>query len=84
MYKNPDDSEDNNMKKQIFNVLVLGLFVAAILIGINTTWACKSTLTQNIYADEEPNDPGPEIALMSLQPVYSNEDPNDPNDPGPE
>ncbi len=70
------------MKKQIFNVLVLVLFVAAILIiGTNTSWACKSAQTQSIFSEDDPNDPGPEVVLMSFQPVYSEEDPND---PGPE
>jgi hypothetical protein len=72
------------MKKQIFNVLILGLFVAAILIGINTSWACKSAQTQSIFSEDDPNDPGPEFVPMSLQPIYADEDPNDPNDPGPE
>ena len=69
------------MKKQIFNVLVLALFVTAILIGINTSWACQSAQTQSIFSEDDPNDPGPEVVPLSLQIVYSDEDPND---PGPE
>ncbi len=73
-----------NMKKKIVNAVILILFAAVtFLFGINASWACTHSSTQNIFSETDPNDPVPEIIPMSLQPIYSDEDPNEP-EPVPE
>ena len=72
------------MKKKIINAIILILFAAVtFLFGINASWACIHSPTQNLFSETDPNDPGPEITLLSLQPIYSDEDPNEP-EPVPE
>lgn len=72
------------MKKKIFNIIILILFaMVTLLFGINASWACTCSSTQYTFSDAEPNDTGPEIIPMSLQLIYSDEDPNEP-EPVPE
>ena len=72
------------MKKLVINVLVLGLFLAAIfIIGTNTSWACKSAYMQTTTSDEDPNDPAPEptpeIVPAGINIIYLEDDPNEPD-----
>ena len=74
------------MKKLVINVVVLGLFLAGMfIIGINTSWACKSAYVQISTSDEDPNDPAPEptpeIAPAGKHIIYLADDPNEPNEP---
>lgn len=74
------------MKKLAINMLIFGLFLAAIfIIGTNTSWACKSAYMQTTTSDEDPNDSDSEytleIASAGINIIYLETDPNEPNEP---
>ena len=74
------------MKKLVINVVVLGLFLAAIfIIETNTSWACKSAYMQITTSDDDPNDSDSEymleVAPADINIIYLETDPNDPNEP---
>jgi hypothetical protein len=55
-------------------LLVIFFSIGLLVIGMNMNRACGLVNNQTVYLDDDPNEPGPEIALMG----------DDPNEPGPE
>ncbi len=74
------------MKKLILNTLIVAFFLTGLcVIGVNTSLASRLSDYQIIAQVEDPNEPGPEMVLGSIQLAYLEEDPNEPEpEPAPE